>query len=340
MDTTSHVVIGLGIGALAQIDPVVSSSSLSYAVVIGTVIGSNAPDADCMFRLKGRASYFRNHRGWSHSIPALPLWGLAVSALIYPFFSDLSFLHLFMWSFLAVILHVVFDLFNVYGTQAARPLSSKWISFDVIPLIDPLILLLHIIGFICVPFFNPGVVFLFVYMGIFLHIMFRTIYAAQIKKHLRKYYPAARRIKMIPRSELFTWDFLVETHDRYLFGIYTATELKLEHILPKTNLQDVLIEKSKKEKNIADFLYSTEFAFPFVKDGKHGSYVMWRDLRFRMNKNYFPYHAIMYLSNEGQIFTHTDKLYSFKKYKAALRMLESKALHKESKVNKSYLQTS
>ncbi|WP_137791434.1 metal-dependent hydrolase [Bacillus sp. E(2018)] len=70
MDATSHIIIGLGLGALAQVDPVVSNSSLSYAVVLGTVSGSNAPNADCIFKMKGRGSYFRNHRGWSHSLPS------------------------------------------------------------------------------------------------------------------------------------------------------------------------------------------------------------------------------------------------------------------------------
>ncbi|MED1864154.1 metal-dependent hydrolase [Fictibacillus nanhaiensis] len=340
MDTTSHIVIGLGLGALAQIDPVVSSSSLSYAVVLGTVIGSNAPDADCVFKLKGKGSYFRNHRGWSHSLLALPLWGLAVSAIIHPFFAESSFLHLFMWSFLAVVLHVGFDLFNVYGTQAARPLSSKWISFDSIPLVDPFILLLHVIGFVCIPFFDPGVVFLLVYLGVFIHILYRTLYAAQIKTHIEKYYPDAHRIKVIPQADLLKWDFLVETDEEFLFGTYRATEMKLEHTFPKTNLVNILIEQSKKEKDIADFLYSTEFAHPFVREGKHGTYVMWKDLRFRKDKSYFPYHSIMYLSHDGQILTNTDKIYSYKKYRTTLRMLESKAIGKGTRLDKEYLQTS
>ncbi len=70
MDTVSHIVIGLGLGALAQIDPAVSNhQTLTQAVIIGTVIGSNAPDFDFIYRFKGKGSYFRNHRAMSHSLP-------------------------------------------------------------------------------------------------------------------------------------------------------------------------------------------------------------------------------------------------------------------------------
>lgn len=63
MDTFSHIFIGLGLGALAQIDPAVSENiQLTQAVVLGTVIGSNAPDFDFIYRFKGKGSYLRYHR--------------------------------------------------------------------------------------------------------------------------------------------------------------------------------------------------------------------------------------------------------------------------------------
>jgi inner membrane protein len=52
LDTTSHIVIGNGLAALAQIDPAVSgSAAMSQAVLLGTSIGSNAPDFDFVYTL-------------------------------------------------------------------------------------------------------------------------------------------------------------------------------------------------------------------------------------------------------------------------------------------------
>jgi inner membrane protein len=173
MDTFSHTVIGLGIGALAQLDPAISNDpTLSQAVFFGAVIGSNAPDFDFVYRLKSKGCYIRHHRGYSHSLPALPLWGIIVSGVIYPFFPGVNLFNLFIWSFLAVILHVLLDLLNVDGTQILQPFSRRWIALDAIPLIDPYVLLLHFLGFGLLPIFHGGKTFLIIYVFLFYTLAF------------------------------------------------------------------------------------------------------------------------------------------------------------------------
>lgn len=324
MDTTSHIVIGFGLGMLAHLDPTVAVSSYaSSAVLIGTVIGSNAPDFDYIYNLKGKGSYYRHHRGWSHSFPVLPLWGLAVTGAIYPFFSDVSFLHLFLWTFLAVILHVFLDLFNVYGTQAALPLSSKWWSFDSIPLFDPFILILHCIGFGLLSIFKPGVVFLFVYMFVLFYIAMRTIISMNIKKHLENYFLKAISIKIIPYPSLIKWGVLIETADDFLFGVYSGKTVEIEHTLSKKLKHPELVIHSTNEQNVADFLSSTDYAYPFVSVRKNGFIVHWRDLRFRTNK-FFPCLTITYIShdltNKG---SYIGWLHSSRHYKKIVRSLEN-----------------
>lgn len=64
MDTATHFVMGLGLAGLSFVDPVVASQpSLAGAVMIATVLASQAPDADTALRLKNNAVYIRNHRG-------------------------------------------------------------------------------------------------------------------------------------------------------------------------------------------------------------------------------------------------------------------------------------
>ncbi|MFJ5624057.1 metal-dependent hydrolase [Peribacillus loiseleuriae] len=323
MDTTSHIIIGLGLGALSHIDPMVAeSATLSYAVLIGTVFGSNAPDFDYVYKLKGNSSYYRHHRGWSHSLLALPLWGLVVSGSIYFFFSEVSFLHLFLWTFLSVILHVFLDLFNVYGTQAIRPFSTKWISFDSIPLVDPYILSLHIIGFFLLPFYEAGRVFIIIYMLIFLYLLLRTSYASFTKRYLQGHFQNAIRIKLMPRARILYWDLLIETEDGFLFGEYSRKSLVIDHTLPKKQYDSDLILESMNDRFVSDFLSSTNFAYPFVQKKKNGTFVCWRDLRFRNNK-FFPYLAVVFISTELQSkASYTGWVYSLKKYKKVLRKLE------------------
>jgi inner membrane protein len=324
LDTFSHIIIGVGIGALAQIDPTVTeSNALSQAVILSAVIGSNAPDFDFIYLLKGKGSYFRNHRSWSHSLPALPLLGIAVSCLIYPLFPGSSFLHLFLWTLLAVILHVVFDLFNVHGTQILLPFSRKWIAFDSIPLLDPYILTLHFLGFGLLPFFKAGETFLIIYTFIFLYVAIRTLSAIATKRHLQNHFRNATRIKLIPRMAIFNWDVIIETQEDFLFGVYSENTLSIEHTLPKKIDFPVLVSDSRNDPSVSDFLSCTAYAYPFVRVRKSGYFVYWMDLRFRTNK-FFPYLAIMFISSDFKSKqSYVGKIHSLKEYKKVLKNLNN-----------------
>lgn len=332
MDTASHIIIGFGLAALSQIDPVVGeSSTMSQAVLLGSIIGSNAPDFDYVYKLRGNSSYRRHHRGWSHSLVALPLWGLVVSSSIYPFFSNISFLHLFLWTFLAVIIHVFLDVFNVYGTQAIRPFSSKWIAFDSIPLTDPYIWILHAAGFCSIVYFEAGKVFTIIYSLMFLYLFFRTVYAGMTKRYLQGHFRNAKRIKLIPRATILKWDVLIESEDDFLFGVYSRGNLVIEHTLAKKVECSDLILDSMNDGIISDFLTSTNYAYPFVQKRKSGTFVYWKDLRFR-RKKFFPYLAVVFISPDLKSkASYTGWVYSLKKYKKVLRELESASISIEKK---------
>src|SRR5690606_13085996 len=75
MDTGTHFAMGIGLFGLAHLDPAVTAHPVTaQAVLLGTVLGSQAPDFDGLFRFKGGAAYIRNHRGFSHSIPMIFVW--------------------------------------------------------------------------------------------------------------------------------------------------------------------------------------------------------------------------------------------------------------------------
>ncbi|MCM3570603.1 metal-dependent hydrolase [Neobacillus mesonae] len=323
MDTVSHIIAGAGIGALAQMDPVIANdASLTQAVVLGTVIGSNAPDFDLFYLVKGKGSYYRNHRAWSHSIFALPIWSAAISGIIYSLFTVPSFSHLFFWTFLAVMLHVFFDLFNVHGTQVLLPFSKKWITFDSLPLIDPVIILVHILGFCLLPFYEAGKTFLIIYLFLFLYVGVRTLYSFMIKRKLEYYFIRSIRIKLIPRTSLFKWDILIETKEDFLFGVYSDGSLTVEHTFSKEIDFPELVSDSQKHPSISDFLSSTQYAYPFVRSWKNGYFIYWKDLRFR-TKKFFPTLAILFISSDFKMKNcFIGTLHSLKQYKQVIRKLK------------------
>lgn len=147
MDTATHLTMGVALSGLSVIDPVVEADpSLFTATFFGVVIGSIAPDFDTIFKLKDNATYIRHHRGYSHSPPMLIFWSFFVSLPILFFTPEISYLHLWLWTMLAIILHVTVDIFNAYGTQAFRPFSHKWLAMGFINTFDPFIFYLFVAG--------------------------------------------------------------------------------------------------------------------------------------------------------------------------------------------------
>lgn len=52
MDTGTHVVMGIALGGIATLDPVVGSDpAMAHAVMIATLAGSQAPDIDTVLKL-------------------------------------------------------------------------------------------------------------------------------------------------------------------------------------------------------------------------------------------------------------------------------------------------
>ena len=125
MDTATHLVMGVTLGSLATLDPAIAQSDIGpQAVMLATIAGSNIPDIDTVLKLRNNAKYIRNHRGITHSIPAVILLVIPYKWHLFRLLSDAPYLHLLLWSFIAVFLHVFVDIFNAYGTQALRPFTK------------------------------------------------------------------------------------------------------------------------------------------------------------------------------------------------------------------------
>ena len=72
MDTATHIVMGVGLTALATQDPVMAESFAATATTL--IAGSLIPDGDTVLKLKDNATYISHHRGITHSLPFTILW--------------------------------------------------------------------------------------------------------------------------------------------------------------------------------------------------------------------------------------------------------------------------
>ncbi len=207
MDTGTHITMGIALGGFATLDPAVQQDPMLFtAVMVGTIIGSHAPDFDTVLKLRNNAVYIRHHRGITHSIPAVMFWGIAISSIIYLFVPEVSFLHLWLWTFLAVILHVLVDIPNAYGTQAYRPFTKKWIAHGFISTFDPYIFSLHVIGIIAwILGATPGTTWLIIYSIIVLYYIKRYIDKQEIVKIIHEHFDNVEKIATSPTTKQNIW---------------------------------------------------------------------------------------------------------------------------------------
>lgn len=303
MDTGTHLVMGVALGGLATLDPVVASDTATVtAVMIGTVLGSQAPDIDTVLKFRNNAIYIRNHRGLTHSIPFVIIWPVLIVALITAIFPQSNTLHLWLWTFFAVFLHVFVDIFNAYGTQALRPISSRWVALGIINTFDPFIFGIHIVGFILWTFgFPPGPTFVIVYLVIIAYYFARIMETRLVKKLVREQIPDTRRVILSPTLRYHRWKVAVITADHYYVAVAENREIEIldtfERIpLPNSSVLDAAL----KDKNLSAFVSFSPIYRWEIEHRDEMHIVRFIDLRYRSRGRY-PFVAIVHLDENLKI---------------------------------------
>src|SRR5690625_1660575 len=147
-------------------------------------------------------------------------WGILISSIIYLFVPEVSFFHLWLWTFLAVIIHVFVDIFNAYGTQALRPFSRKWVALGFINTFDPYIFTLHVGGIIAwLIGAHPGQTFAIIYGVIILYYIKRYFDKREIVHVINEYFSNVEKVHTSPTRKQNHWRIAVTTKDRYYVGV-------------------------------------------------------------------------------------------------------------------------
>lgn len=326
LDTGTHVVMGIALGGLATLDPVVAGSSATAAsVLIATIAGSQIPDIDTVLKLRNNAIYIRNHRGVTHSIPAVLLWPLVLLAVIYPFFPTANLLHLWGWAFAAVFIHVFVDIFNAYGTQALRPFSSKWVALGVINTFDPIIFAIHIVAIVIWVFgADPGYTFLSMFTVIIGYYFLRFHAQRKVLREVKKLIPNATEIIIAPTMKFHQWRIAAMNEEKFFVGKAIESSVEILDVFNRVPVPETpVIEAAKKDKNLAAFL-SFSPVYRWELDEYDDYYeVRFIDLRYRSNGHY-PFVAVVQLDLDLQpVSSYTGWVFSEKKLRKKLNILPS-----------------
>lgn len=148
MDNLTHTLTGFAISYAGL------NRKTRYAT-LAIVIGVNLPDIDIVTRAWGKVTYLQEHRGITHSILGVIVLGALLAAAVYflgkrarPAKSGppLNGRWLLAASWIATASNLLLDLTNSYGARPFLPFSGRWYAWDIVPVVDPIILAILIAG--------------------------------------------------------------------------------------------------------------------------------------------------------------------------------------------------
>ncbi|WLD93975.1 metal-dependent hydrolase [Alkalihalobacillus sp. AL-G] len=323
MDTGTHIVMGIALGGLATIDPVLTQDPVTtQAVLVGTIVGSNAPDFDTILKLRSNAVYIRNHRGITHSIPAVILWPILIAGVLSLFFPGANLLHVWLWTFLAVFLHVFVDIFNAYGTQALYPFTKRWIALGMINIFDPFIFTTHIFGFVLWYLgFDPGYTFLTIYTILIGYYIWRYLSRRHTIQVVKKEILDAENVIVCPTIRWSQKHVAVMTDDQFHVVEVKGDDLTVHDIYDRKPIPDnPMINAAVKNSNLAAFLSFSPVYRWEVENLEDGYEVRFIDLRYR-SKGHYPFVAVVRMDENLTITTSfTGWVYSEKTLKRKLEL--------------------
>jgi inner membrane protein len=128
-------------------------------------LAAEAPDLDVLSGLRGRAFGLAHHRGFTHSLLGVPLDAVVVVGFVYLIWRLWNrktnnpnlpprWGLLFFYACLAGLSHILLDFTNNYGVRPFWPFSEKWYSWDIVFIIEPVMLLFLILGLVAPSLFS------------------------------------------------------------------------------------------------------------------------------------------------------------------------------------------
>jgi len=129
------------------------------------VLAAEAADVDVLWEIKGSIAGLQHHRGITHSFVGVPFMAAAALGCVYlvhrvrnrqqpenanPYGPrskpPLRWGYLYFCAVLAALSHLLLDYTTAYGIRLFEPFNYRWYSWDIVYIIEPLMLLVLVAG--------------------------------------------------------------------------------------------------------------------------------------------------------------------------------------------------
>ncbi|MFI5102346.1 MAG: metal-dependent hydrolase [Terriglobales bacterium] len=158
MEPVTHFLFGAAMGR--------AGLNRKTALATATLtLAAEAADLDVLSRFGGSAFGLNHHRGFTHSFLGVPLVAAVVVAFIYIIWRlrgrktrnpnlPPRWGLLYTYACLASLSHILLDFTTNYGVRPFWPFSERWISWDIVFIIEPVLLVVLTLGLILPALFS------------------------------------------------------------------------------------------------------------------------------------------------------------------------------------------
>ena len=157
MDPVTHVLTGACLGR-AGLNRKTGLATLVLA------LATEAPDIDVLAYFGGPVAGLQHHRGFTHTLLGAPFMAALVTAGVYgihrwrtsrksasaaakPKLAP-NWKLLYAYALLGTLVHLFQDFTNNYGVRPFAPFNPKWYSWDIVFIVDPIMLLAMFLGLV------------------------------------------------------------------------------------------------------------------------------------------------------------------------------------------------
>src|SRR5262249_11759697 len=152
MDPVTHILTGACLGRAGL-------NRRSGLATLTLALAAEAPDLDSFTYLGGPVFGLQHHRGITHSFVGAPLVAAVVLAMVYGVYRvmkrdgreprlPVNWRLLYGYAVLGALLHLFQDFTNNYGVRPFAPFHPKWYSWDIVFIVDPIMLIAMFLGLV------------------------------------------------------------------------------------------------------------------------------------------------------------------------------------------------
>ena len=135
----------------------------SSLATLTMVLAAEAADLDVLWEFKGQIAAFQHHRGITHSFVGAPFVAAATLGFVWLLFQwrgasgkprilrsklPVRWGYLYWLALVAALSHILLDYTTAYGIRMFEPFNWRWYSWDIVFIVEPVILVALITGLV------------------------------------------------------------------------------------------------------------------------------------------------------------------------------------------------